>query len=129
MVVRGEPGGEGMSLSVRMTDGRGDLASLSLGDATAPPASISGPALSLGLGCDSERVIVAWNDRVTAWSADDGRALWTASLDRPLRARRVDSSSGLGVRCRSLSVRKTQVTVPIEGKKKARIRLSDGKVR
>lgn len=126
LIVDGGAAGDGYQLSLRVNEtGAGEI-TLALSESTAPPSTIAGRELSLGLGCDRDRVYLAWSSRASAYSTGNGSKLWTATLRKPLRGKRVSRGDHLGVRCRSLKVRGGKVRVPLQGKSTAKLRTSDG---
>jgi hypothetical protein len=97
---------------------------------TAPPEALPGWRSTIGFACHEDTVIVASVRRVSAWALGDRKLLWTTELDEPF-----GDDFGLGRRgsyqlnCRSLTVRKDLVEIPLDRRRQLRLALSDGKRR
>jgi hypothetical protein len=94
---------------------------------TAPPEALPGWRSTMGFVCSGDTVVIASVRRVSAWSIDGRKLLWTAELDDPF-----GEDIGLGRRnayqlsCNNLTIRRDVVEVPLDRRRKLRFGLADG---
>ncbi len=89
----------------------------------------SGHLYALGLACPADdRVLVAGSDAVTAWSTEDGHALWSTTV---IDAFESDGGffTDLRIRCSPVSVEDGEARFSREDAADARVDIDDGAVR
>ncbi|MCA9591486.1 MAG: hypothetical protein KC657_39595, partial [Myxococcales bacterium] len=67
-----------------LVDAGGKRVKLATGGSLVPPNALAGGAVSMRLACPAGAMVVALDQRATAWSREDGRELWSASLPAPV---------------------------------------------
>lgn len=57
---------------------------LRVGPHSVPPAKVEGGDVRMLMACLSDRMVLAYEQRVSAWSIEDGQPLWSATLPAPV---------------------------------------------
>ena len=92
---------------------------LAVTEQTAPSNQTPSRLLEFGIACAQDRVIVATQRNVSAWSLDDGKLIWERTLDRSLNLLSGRTpKKNFTLKCRVLTVKDNRIQVPL-GKTKA----------
>ena len=107
-----------------LVDAAGGRARLETGGSLVPPGAVSAGAMSMRLACPKGALVLALDQRVTAWSTADGHELWSASLPAPVG----DARGGpLAPTCEKLALdARGDVVIPHAGGRTV-LRAADGK--
>ncbi len=81
---------------------------------TAPPDELAGGNVELVVGCLDDRVVFAYQQRVSAWSYATGKRLWSATLPAPVGH---TEKGALHVSCTSAPVKQGKVSIAHAGGK------------
>jgi len=92
----------------------------------APPQHVKGRGLSILMGCEGDRVVIASKNVATAWSATDGSMSWTTTIDGEIPYTGTAPKKGIGIICNSIGVAKGIAKIPVGAGKFASLKITDG---
>jgi len=95
---------------------KGEPFRLPLEKQTAPPRRRRGEVMDVGVACETDRMIVAAGQHVTAWSLRSQSAEWTTELPASfIKKGSRPPTTGPTIHCAKMRVRKGAVTVQLPG--------------
>ncbi len=94
---------------------------------TAPPASLIGGRMGVGVACSAGKLVVASQGAVTAWSLTDWTALWSTPLDGTFPRGQAEEG-GLSLNCATIHEKRGVLVIEREGDRPLRVQVSDGSV-
>lgn len=79
----------------------------------APPLHVKGRALAVGVACSGDVFAVVARNKVTGWSVEKKKPLWSEDLAEDYRAAAPPSQKGLNVQCSTVPLAGTTLKIPI----------------
>lgn len=99
-------------------------------DRTAPKNLEAMRRIEFAVYCGSDRLVVGNQDNVTAWSLDDGHALWSTPIDRKLNLLgNPPPKKNFSLTCRNLKARKGKLKIPTGKSKRVVIDVATGEIK
>lgn len=99
-------------------------------DHTAPKNLETKRKIEFAVHCGSDRLVVGNQDNVTAWSLDDGHALWSTPINRKLNLLgNPPPKKNFSLTCRNLKARRGKLKIPTGKSKRVVVDVETGEIK